>query len=180
MNSRRPAADINDRDGERTAESQENARELRKEAFTMALYVSVCLLAALTALSEHADREVAEVMGIVWGTTIGLALAHLFAFRLSARLVESGAARRGDTEIALAQLSGAFAVAVACTVPILTFSSTAELDAVRLLLAGFISLVAYVVARSNGSGRLLALMYSGSVLVVALTVALLKNVLSGH
>lgn len=68
-------------------------RELRKEPFTMALYVAVCLLAALTALSEHADRELVEVLGIVWGSTIGLALAHWFAFRMSARLVESGAVR---------------------------------------------------------------------------------------
>ena len=64
--------------------------EQRKEGFTMALYVSVCLLAALTGLPDDADRHTLDVLGIVWGTTIGLALAHLFAFRLSARLVESG------------------------------------------------------------------------------------------
>ena len=68
--------------------------EQRKEGFTMALYVSVCLLAALTGLPDRADRHLLDVLGIVWGTTIGLALAHWFAFRLSARLVESGELRR--------------------------------------------------------------------------------------
>ena len=155
-------------------------RELRKEAFTMALYVAVCLLAALTALSEHADRELVEVLGIVWGTTIGLALAHWFAFRMSARLVESGAVRHRDTQLAFAQMTGAVAVAAASTVPVLVFPASAELDAVRLLLAGFICGVAYLVARSNGSGRGRAAAYSASVLVVALTIAIVKNVLSGH
>jgi hypothetical protein len=154
--------------------------ELRKEAFTMALYVSVCLLAALTALSERADRDLVEILGIVWGTTIGLALAHWFAFRMSVRLVESGAVRRRDTELALAQLLGAAAVAAANTVPILLLPTSAELDAVRFLLAAFICLVAYVVARSNGSGRGRSVVYAASVLIVAFTVAIAKNVLSGH
>ena len=80
----------------------------------MALYVSVCLLAALTGLPDQTDRHLLGVLGIVWGTTIGLALAHLFAFRLSARLVESGELRREDRELAFAQLVGATAIGRSC------------------------------------------------------------------
>ena len=53
--------------------------ELRKEAFTMALYVAICLLAALTALPAS-EAAHAKVIPIIWGvwTTLesGLALVH--------------------------------------------------------------------------------------------------------
>jgi hypothetical protein len=58
--------------------------ELRKEASVMALHVAVCLLAALTASGEDADHGHVRAFGLVWGTTIGLAVAHAFAFRPSA------------------------------------------------------------------------------------------------
>ncbi len=149
----------------------------------MALYVSVCLLAALTGLPDQTDRHLLGVLGIVWGTTIGLALAHLFAFRLSARLVESGELRREDRELAFAQLVGATATAALCTVPILLLPASAELDAVRFLLAAFIAVVAYAVVRSgpgDHSSRLRALTYASVVLFIALAVATAKNMLSGH
>ena len=68
--------------------------EQRKEAYTVALYVAICLLAALSAVSEHAGSDDVDAFKIVWGTTVGLAAAHWFAFRVSARLVASGAIRR--------------------------------------------------------------------------------------
>ncbi len=153
--------------------------DLRKEAFTMALYVSVCLLAASAAIAES-DRSHVEVLGLVWGTTIGLALAHLFAFRVSARLVGSGSVQQRDLQTALAQLVGAMAVAAVCTVPVLVFPTSAELDVVRWLLAGFIALVAYLTARSGGTPRHRALIYGCWVLVVALVIVVIKNVLAGH
>ncbi|HUW04610.1 MAG TPA: hypothetical protein VMW08_19835 [Acidimicrobiales bacterium] len=146
----------------------------------MALYVAVCLLAALTVVAESADQGHVEVFGIVWGTTVGLALAHWFAFRVSARLVGAGAVDRRDVEISVAQLLGAAAVAILCTIPIAVSSPTAELDAVRLLLAGFIALVGYQVARSNGSPARRAVIYAVAVLLVGLIIAMTKNVLSGH
>ena len=146
----------------------------------MALYVSVCLLAALTALSESTGRHDVEVIGIVWGTTIGLALAHLFAFRVSARLVGSGSLDRRDAKISIAQLVGALAVALLGTAPIAVFSVTAELDVVRLVLSGFIAAIGYQVARSNGSPRHRALTYAGAMLIAACAIAVAKNVLSGH
>lgn len=154
--------------------------ELRKEALTMALYVSVCLLAALAALDESADQGQVEMMGLVWGTTVGLALAHLFAFRLSARLVGSGTVDRRDGEISIAQLVGAISVAVICTVPILPLSATAERDVVRLTLAGLIGLIAYFTARSGGVPRHRALLYAFFMLVAALAIAVTKNVLAHH
>jgi hypothetical protein len=67
----------------------ERARDdhVRKEGFTTALYVSVCLLAALAPVE---DGHRARLLSLIWGTTIGLAAAHWFAFRLSARYVAGG------------------------------------------------------------------------------------------
>jgi hypothetical protein len=79
---------------------------LRKEAWTMGLYVTVCLLAGLTAL-ESVVAVPGHVFGLVWGTTVGLALAHLFAFRLAGRLVHDGRFPRSDQIV-----SALFGVAV--------------------------------------------------------------------
>jgi len=49
--------------------------ELRREAFTMALYVAICLLAALSAVTDHTAESERNVFKLVWGTTVGLALA---------------------------------------------------------------------------------------------------------
>jgi hypothetical protein len=69
--------------------------ELRKEAYTMALYVAICLLAALLAVPEDAAHT--RVTGIIWGVTVGPAAAHWFAFRVSARLVAPHAHGRLST-----------------------------------------------------------------------------------
>lgn len=159
--------------------TESHAVELCKEAFTMALYVAICLLAALTAVSDDAIAHV-DTLKIVWGTTVGLALAHWFAFRVSARLVASGAVRRHDADAAGAQIAGAAAVAVLATLPVILLSESVELAAVRLVLAIFIALVGLGVARTAGATTAWSIAYAGSVLVVAVSVAIAKNVLSGH
>ena len=55
----------------------------------MALYVAICLIAALTALAKLTAIP-GHIMGLVWGTTVGLAVAHVFAFRIAGRLVHDG------------------------------------------------------------------------------------------
>ncbi len=155
-------------------------RELRKEAYTMALYVAVCLLAALTAVAEDLETGHVEVLGLVWGTTLGLAIAHWFAFRVSARLVAQGGLDAHDVKISLAQVTGAVAVAVLATVPVALLPVSSELDVARLLIAGFIAVVGFQVARGNGATTFRAGVYSLGTLAVAVTVAIAKNVLSGH
>jgi len=159
-------------------ESQSFAAELRREAFTMALYVAICLLAALTAVS-HPTEEI-DAFVIVWGTTLGLAIAHWFAFRVSARLVGSGSIRARDAEISAAQLAGAVAVGILATIPMILFPDPVEFNFVRLTLAGFIGVVGFAVARSGGASLLRSTLYGVSILIVATAVAALKNYLAGH
>src|SRR5690242_78595 len=152
--------------------------ELRKEACTMALYVAICVLAAMTALPASVAAH-ARVVPLIWGVTVGLAVAHWFAFRVSARLVGAGWVRVHDVRAAGAQLVGATAVALLATVPVV-LPGSAELEGVELLLAAFIALVGYAVARGGGATRVRGMLYATSVLVVAVAIAELKNRLAGH
>src|SRR5262245_62548046 len=102
-------------------EAAEEALELRKEAFTMALYVAICLLAALSVVSGHGEGAHADTFKIVWGTTLGLALAHWFAFRVSSRMVASGSVRRQDAAAAEAQMRGGAAGGLMSALGILQF-----------------------------------------------------------
>ncbi|MGH8870512.1 MAG: hypothetical protein ACRDWS_00840 [Acidimicrobiia bacterium] len=70
-----------------TVPADEGILERRQEVYTMAFYVSICLLAALAAVGDTTQVEVVKIVG---GTTVGLALVHWFAFRVSARPVGKG------------------------------------------------------------------------------------------
>jgi hypothetical protein len=138
----------------------------------MALYVAICLLAALAAVSESAAED--HAFEIVWGTTVGLALAHWLAFGVSARLVAAGQVRRHDAQAAVAQPLGAAAVAPLATVPALIFPASVELDVVELVLACFIAFVGYAVSRSSGANRVRSFVYGATLLIVAGVVVVVK------
>jgi hypothetical protein len=162
------------------APKSSHAVDVRREGYTMALYVSVCLLAALSAIGERADAGHLDVFKIVWGTTLGLALAHWFAFRLSSRLVAAGRLGHHEKRVMAAQFAGALVVALLATVPVVLLPATAELDVVRLVLAAFVASVGYAVARHSGASIGRSLVYAAAILVVAGAVAVAKNQLSGH
>ena len=75
--------------------------ERRREAYTMALNVAICLLAALAAVSEPAPDEDARTFELVWGTTVGLALAGFIA------IVGYAVARRGGASGVRSMIDGA-------------------------------------------------------------------------
>ncbi len=150
------------------------------EAVTMALYVAVCLLAALIALGDRPDEHHVRAIALVWGTTIGLALAHLFAFRVAARWISGGTVSEADSAAALAQLGGAAFVAVLATIPIVVFGPSIEFDLVRLVLAVLIGGAGFGAARSAGASTTRAVLAGVSVLLVAIAVAIAKNHFGGH
>ena len=154
--------------------------ELAREAATMALYVTVCLIAVLSARRDDVSQSHVDVLGLVWGTTLGLALAHWFAFRLSARLVSKGALHRHDAEVAGAQLAGASVVALVASVPVLLLPASAELDATRFALAALVAAAGFAVARSSGASTARSLVYAIVMLGLAMVVAVVKNHLAGH
>ena len=157
----------------------EDRLEVRKEALTMALYVAICLMASLIVIPESAEADT-TVMGLIWGVTLGLALAHWFAFRVSSRMVGAGTIRSSDVELAGAQLLGAAGVAVVVSVGVLLLPDSLELEGAEFLLAALISLIGFAVARGAGASLLRAVVYSLFVLVCAVIIAVLKNLLAGH
>jgi hypothetical protein len=157
----------------------EHRLELGKEALTMALYVAICLMASLIAIPDSAAAQT-NVWGLIWGITLGLALAHWFAFRVSSRMVGAGTVRSSDVELAGAQLAGAAAVALIVSAGVLVLPHSVEIQAAEFLLAALISLIGYAVARGAGASLSRAVVYSLCVLVWALLIAVLKNLLAGH
>jgi hypothetical protein len=148
------------------------------EGVTMTLYVAVSLLALLTALPATLTDE-STVVRTILGTTVGLALAHWLAFRVSSLFVGHGvldpASRRSLGVQALAA-AGVGAVAI---LPLLFARGPTALGISRVLLAGVIGLFAYGVSIQAQPSRLRAAVYAVAMVVIALTVALVKNHLAG-
>jgi hypothetical protein len=166
-----PAAEAPDR--------HDHVLELRKEASTTALYVAICLLAALIALPETGSAH-AHVIRIIWGVTLGLALAHWFAFRVSARLVGAGSVSPEDVQSAGAQLAAAVAVAVLASIPVVLLPESGGARA-RGIHPGGLHRRGRIRRRPQcGATTARALIYAVSVLVVAVVIAGLKNGLAGH
>lgn len=151
--------------------------EVRREGYTMAFYVAICLIAALAATDPH---EGLPTTWLIWGTTIGLALAHLFAFRLASRLVGGGSAGARHGPLALAQLVGALSVAIVATVPVLLFSGPSQADMTRYFVSGLIGLSAYQIGRNSGAGSFRSALFAGGTLIAATAVVLIKNLLLDH
>jgi hypothetical protein len=163
-----------------TADAAHVSRDhLRKEGWTMALYVAICLIAALTAL-ENVTAVPGHILGLVWGTTVGLALAHVFAFRVAGRLVHYGELSKADRIVSAVQLAAAAAVAVVVSIPILLASIESELYWARYTCAGIIGAVGYLTARGAEHGRVRAVLFGFAVLALAVVIAVLKQRLVGH
>jgi hypothetical protein len=152
---------------------------LRKEGWTMALYVAICLIAALTALANVTSVP-GHIMGLVWGTTVGLAVAHVFAFRIAGRLVHEGELPKADRIISVVQLAAAAAVALIVSVPVLLAPTVYEITWARYTCAAIIGVVGYLVARGAERSRIRSMVFGIAVLVAAFAVAALKHALAGH
>lgn len=157
--------------------------ELRQEAVHTALYVSIVILGTLAALPEEAGSTSTSgvhgdgLLALVWGTALGLALAHWFAFRLAGR-VSLGI--RAAMDVGLAQLAGAALVAALCTVPILLFPDSNEVRRTAYAPALVIGVTGYLAARQGGRSRVGGAIVGLAELAAGIAVALVKNFLLGH
>jgi hypothetical protein len=119
------------------------------------------------------------VLTVVWGTTLGLTLAHWLAFRLTARLFAGAELPSHDRVAMVGQAVAAFGVAAIASVPLILYASSG-LALSRSLLAGLVGLFAFGAPRRHGGSFGRALTYAVIVVVIALAVAVGKYLLTGH
>ena len=160
----------------RALERTDEQRHLVREALTMALYVSITLLAAETATRSPSDPRAEE---IIWATTVGLALAHWCAFILASRLVGPIHDEVPLTRQLMAELIGAGAIGVVATVVVLALPRDVQWQVARYTIAACVGLVAYAQLRLLGASRPRALRVAIAALAVAEAVATVKRIL-GH
>jgi hypothetical protein len=157
-------------------ESDAHRRERLREGVTMALYISLSLLAVMLALPRDAGPLAAESPATaVFLTAVGLILAHQLAYRLSARLAHHGRLHATHLDILAAQLAGGLAVTAVAVVPLLLFDGRAGVLLSELVLLAFIAGAAYTAARMVGHSRIRSLAYTGGIVVLALGVLWVKN-----
>jgi hypothetical protein len=161
--------------------------EIYREAVTMVLYVSVVEIAELAALPEEhfAHGTVTGAVGgkllaIVWGTAVGLAIAHWFAFRLAAPAFRGEGATRQDTYIGLAQVGGAMFVAAVSSLPVLFFSDVRAQETTGDVPAVLIGVVGYLIARHAAKSRAASIFYGVTALALGILVATVKGILAAH
>lgn len=161
--------------------------EVIRETSVMVLYLSIVLLATLSVLPDDYGQRVAEgrhggptVLMLVWGTTVGLALAHWFAFRLATSALGDGRPSRHDVALGVAQVTGASLVALATTVAIALVPPDSEVGAAMFVPAAFIGIAGFGVARAAGRSRGHALVFATVVLGIGLLVSAVKAWLAGH
>ena len=154
------------------------ALEVLREAVTMALYISLSLLAVLIATPTSAEESSTQLAVTVALTAIVLILAHQVAFRLSTRLLNRGLLDNDSLRLLGAQAAGGIAVVVLATVPILVLGASGLRIAAALLIT-LVAVVGYVTARSVPVSRTRALLYVG-VVVFAVGLVLVVKALVGH
>jgi len=161
-----------------TAERHER-REIWREGFTMALYISLSQLAVLTALPAASIEASTTLALTIALTSVGLVLAHQLAFRMSSRLIAEGSRLEPMApRILRAQLVGGALVTALAVLPVLLLGPGAFRVSIALLLL-FVLGVGYLVARSAPTSRPRSLLYVGFVAVLVVGVLVVKN-LVGH
>lgn len=147
---------------------------LRREADMMGLTVCIVLLAALMAGDDHAPHTRLDVLTIVWGTTLGLALTHWFALTLSVRLVRDPGFTYRPLEMLVAQIAMAVVVAAVATAVVLAVSKEYDRPAARLTAAVFLGALVGVESRAGGSSLRYAWALGVGALVLGVTIATVK------
>ena len=146
-----------------------------RDATAMMLYVSVVLLAELVALPKEVIGW--ELVAIVWGTAIGLVVAHTFAFQVATHGMSGGWLRGDDRDEVLLELTGVAVVAAIASIPVMLFGDSVQHTGVSLTISATIAAIAYFVERLNDHSRTASLAFSALALLMAMLVAAVKAVL---
>jgi hypothetical protein len=157
------------------------------EAVIMVLYVAVVEIAELAALPEQhfAHGRVtgpvgSQLLALIWGTAIGLALAHWFAFGIAAPAFRGEHLGAGRIRVGIAQMGGAAFVAAVSSAPVLLLEDVRAQEFTGGVPAVLIGVVAFVIARRTGKPRAASLVYGVTALALGVLVASVKSTLAAH
>lgn len=155
-------------------------RALAREFLASALYVAIVLLAALVALPHGRLPDDVAVVATLFGTAIGLVLAHFVAFRLAAHLTaETGLAPAEVLQEAGAGLAAGLLVAAVAALPYLVWDADDALVATLVTLSLLPALAGVAIARLRGRSWAVSAVAGAIALAIALVAVLAKSVL-GH
>lgn len=152
-------------------------KEWLREAVTMALYVSLSLLAVLVALPPGTNLADRHLAGTILVTAVALLLAHQVAFRLSTRLINKGLLDDAGRRLLSAQVTGGLVTGVVAAAPVFLFGARA-LRLTEFLVLAFVAATGYRAARSVPTSRTKALGYVAFVVVVVLAVLFVKSLVA--
>lgn len=152
--------------------------EARHEAITMGLYISIVLLALLVGFGG--DRDRADEVGLLWGTALGLVLAHYYALRLASVFARANPRpTRQDWSAGGAQLAGAASVTGIASIPYLLDISTDDAStAASILLLGVTAVTAFASVRRADQGVGRALAFAGIAVTIAAVIVIVKYLLT--
>ena len=158
-----------------TAMPDLSVRNRAREVVTVAFYVSVTLAAELAVASSDDPKTV--LVGTLWGTAVGLALAHWYAQTITAAIAR-GAFHKTDAAEGLREIGAAVGVAFLLTLPFLVFATPTALVLSRWGVVLGTSLIALALARSAGTGWARAFVEAAIVFAIGVAVIETKAALS--
>lgn len=160
--------------------AESEARLAAREFFAAALYMALVLLAVLVTVPTEKVPSDATTVGVLFGSAIGLTLAHWLAFGLAAHLTEEGGfAAESAAREAGAQVAGGLVVAAIASLPFLLLDGETAVRWALILLAAMPALAGLGIARIRRASWLRGAVVAVVVLVVAAIVVVIKVEL-GH
>jgi hypothetical protein len=150
--------------------------DLRREAFSMSIYVAIVLLSALSVFDDDHPPDRGEIFLVELSTTVGLVLAHAFASWISTSVVGDASDELDQWDLLRVQLAGALFVAALGMLAVALTPASIELAASRLTVAASIGALVFLESRASNSA-LRAATYGVLALVAGITVAAIKSFL---
>ena len=151
--------------------------DLRREAYSMSIYVAIILLSALVGLRRRPSAGTRCGFAARTRTTVGLVLAHGFAAWISTTMIGEESEEVDQWELLRVQLVGAFAIAALAMLAVILTPTSIELMAARFTVAGTIGALVFLESRSSNSA-LRATVYGLLALVAGVSVAAIKSLLA--
>ena len=152
-----------------------SVRYRAREVTVVAFYVSVTLAAELAVASSDDSKLI--VVGALWGTAVGLALAHWYAQTITAAIAR-GAFHKTDAAEGLREIGAAVGVALVLSLPFIVFETPTALVLSRWGVVLGTSLIALALARTAGAGWMRAFIEAAIVFAIGVAVIETKAALS--